>query len=67
MTQGAQELDPAKRIPIYREVQEIIMSQALCAPLWDRNDYIGLRANVRDFGVDLRGYFQLYDTWLAKG
>ncbi len=66
LDQGAREQDRTKRLALYKEAQQIILKQALIVPLWDRYNYIGARASVRDLGVDLRGYPRLYDVWLAK-
>ena len=63
---GSKEQDRAKRAALYKEAQEIILKQALIVPLWDRYNFVGTRANVRDLTVDLRGYPRLYDAWLAK-
>ena len=66
LLQGAQEQDRAKRQQLYRDVQDIIHTQALMVPLWYRANIIGLRSNVREVYVEPRGYLQLYNTWLAK-
>ena len=66
LDEGSREQDRTKRAALYREAQEIILKQGLMVPLWDRYNFVGTRANVRDLTVDLRGYPRLYDVWMAK-
>lgn len=66
LDEGSREQDRTKRAALYREAQEIILKQGLMVPLWDRYNFVGTRANVRDLTVDLRGYPRLYDVWFAK-
>ena len=66
LTEGSREQNREKRAALYREAQEIIMKQALMAPLWNRFNFVGTRSNVRGVTVDLRGYPRLYNAWIAK-
>jgi peptide/nickel transport system substrate-binding protein len=63
--QGASEQDPNKRKAIYREVQEIMLKQALIVPMWVRTSAFLARDNVRDVMIEATGYPQFYDAWLA--
>ena len=66
LDEGSREQDRTKRAALYREAQEIILKQGLMVPLWDRYNFVGTRANLRDVTVDLRAYPRLYDAWIAK-
>ena len=58
------EQDPNKKA-IYREVQEIMLKQALIVPMWVRTSAFLARDNVRDVMIEATGYPQFYDAWLA--
>jgi len=65
LTQGAQELNRARRQVIYREAQEIVLRNALVVPLWNRHALVGASARLRDLALDPQGSLSLYDAWLA--
>ena len=65
LVQGTQELDRARRQAIYREIQEIVLRNALVVPLWNRHALVGARSTLRDLVLDPRGALSLYDAWLA--
>lgn len=62
---GASEQDPTKRIAIYREIQEIMLKQALIVPMWVRTSAFLARDNVKDVMIEVTGYPSFYDAWLA--
>lgn len=65
LEKGAAESDATKRAAIYREIQEIMLKQALVVPLWyGLNTYVG-RANVRDVVVEPFATISVQDVWLA--
>ena len=66
LVQGTQELNQARRQVVYREVQEIILRNALVVPLWNRHALVGARSSLRDLALDARGALSLYDAWLAE-
>ena len=66
LAQGAQELDRPRRQAIYREVQDIVLRNALVVPLWNRHALVGARSGLRDLALDARGTLSLYDAWLAN-
>ena len=66
LDQGLLELDRARRQAAYREIQEIVLRNALVVPLWNRHALVGVRSGVRDLVLDVRGALSLYDAWLTK-
>ena len=65
LIQGTQELARARRQAIYREVQEIVLGNALVVPLWNRHALVGTSSSLRDVTLDNRGALNLYDAWFA--
>jgi len=62
---GASEQDQTKRKAIYREIQEIMLKQALIVPMWVRTSAFVARDNVKDVMIEATGYPNFYDAWLA--
>ncbi len=65
LEQGAAEQDQTKRKAIYREIQEIMLKQALIVPMWVRKNTYLQRDNVRDVIIDWQSWPGFYDAWLA--
>lgn len=67
LDQGITEMDKAKRMEIYAQIQELIMDQALIIPLADSVLLFVLRPEVKGLVVDPRGLpMYLLDVWLKK-
>jgi peptide/nickel transport system substrate-binding protein len=64
LVQGARELNRVRREAVYREIQEIVLRNALVVPLWNRHALVGVRSSVRDLTLDARGALSLYDAWV---
>jgi peptide/nickel transport system substrate-binding protein len=65
LVRGAQELDGATRQAIYQEIQQIVLTNALVVPLWNRHFFVGAQSRVRGLDVDTTGTLNLRDAWLA--
>ena len=65
LVRGTQELDRARRQAVYREIQEIILRNALVVPLWNRHAFVGARAGLRDLALDAQGALSLQEVWLG--
>ncbi len=63
--EAAATLEPEKRKPIFREINELILAEKFTLPI--APNFIGFvkRKNVHGFAVNLDGYCILEETWLA--
>jgi peptide/nickel transport system substrate-binding protein len=61
---GAAELDQTKRKAIYREIQQVMLEQALIVPMWIKKSTYVQRDNVHDVFIEPQGWPNFYDTWL---
>ena len=67
LVKAASSVDPTQRKPLYAQVQQLTMKNALVLPINDLYAIYALAANVKNFRVDTRGWYPwLYDVYLAK-
>ncbi len=59
------ELDPQKRIELYRRAQEIIFEEAPMVPLAHSEDMVAMRANVDGFQLQPNSDIRLHDVHYA--
>jgi peptide/nickel transport system substrate-binding protein len=62
---GQRTVVPEARLPIYREVQEIIHRDAPWVPLVHTRELAALRKNVHGFRLHPTGRLQLARVWLS--
>ncbi|HXH21808.1 MAG TPA: peptide ABC transporter substrate-binding protein [Dehalococcoidia bacterium] len=66
------ETDVRKHLDLYAQVHRLVLEDAAIAPLYHRETFIVVKGRVRDLqvtGLDgyLRGDWNLWKTWIAKG
>ena len=64
LDQGRSETDPANRMAIYREAQEVIMANLPLVPLWQSSELHAARNNVGGFSVTPDGRLPLWLVYL---
>lgn len=61
------EPDPARRVQLYQEAEQIIVNEAAWLPLWwGAEGKILVKPSVNDFRLSPLGSFTLKDVWLDK-
>lgn len=63
---GEQATDPAERDELYAEAQQIIMDNALSAPLFGIPRNMAIQQRYKDMGRDFRTYPWFYDTYIEE-
>ena len=65
MDEAAATLEPEKRKPIFREINELLLAEKFALPI--APNFLGFvkRKNVHGFAASLDGYGILEETWLA--
>ncbi len=66
LDEGEQATDPAERDEFYGEAQQIIMENALCAPLFGIPRNMAIQQRYKDMGRDFRTYPWFYDTYIEE-
>jgi oligopeptide transport system substrate-binding protein len=69
---AAAESDAAKRLDLYGQAQRLVLDDAVVAPVYNTETFVLVKPQVRDLqvtGLDgyLRGDWNLWRTWIAKG
>jgi peptide/nickel transport system substrate-binding protein len=65
LTQGQQLADPQQRIPVYQQIQKIIMDNAYGVWNWQDDYYWVTQACVHGWAWDTSGSYMLHDVWLS--
>ena len=65
LTQGQQLSDPAQRMPIYQQIQKIIMDNAYGVFNWQDDYYWVTQSCVNGWAWDTSGSYMLQDVWLS--
>ena len=66
LADGRGESDPAKRRTIYRDVQKLVLDDAMAAPLVDDLAVWAFRANVQETKYNFNAYPVLSDAFIKK-
>jgi peptide/nickel transport system substrate-binding protein len=64
--QGVTETDTAARTEIYRQLQQLVMEQALILPAYETALAHALQPNVHGFTADLLGRPNMIDVWMEQ-
>ncbi len=67
LDQATTEPDPARRVQLYQEAEQIIVDEAAWVPMWwGTEGKILVKQNVNNFRISPLGSFTLKDVWLDK-
>jgi peptide/nickel transport system substrate-binding protein len=61
---GSKEIDQTKRLTIYKELQKIVMDQALILPIQETTSAYVMLTKVKGFKADSLGRPWLYNVWI---
>ncbi len=67
LDEATTEPDPARRVQLYQEAEQIIVDEAAWVPMWwGTEGKILVKQNVNNFRISPLGSFTLKDVWLDK-
>ena len=67
LDEATTEPDPARRVQLYQEAEQIIVDEATWVPMWwGTEGKILVKQNVNNFRISPLGSFTLKDVWLDK-
>jgi len=60
------EPDNAKSLAIYQQVEQMLVNDAACIPLWFGKDYTLVKPNVQGYTLNAMGYVNLNEVSISK-
>ena len=66
LEQAAIESDDTTRINLYRQAEQIILSEAACFPIWYQTNYILTKPYVKNYKLNPMGIPEFREVYLEK-